>query len=66
MVLKLKQMVFLLLKELLGSLDFAKKLGALCEKDKIIELIKKISPADQRFLSQLKVIIENHLRKGKR
>ena len=35
------------------------------EKDKIIELIKKISPADQRFLSQLKVIIENHLRKGK-
>ena len=35
------------------------------EKDKIIELIKKISPADQRFLGQLKVIIENHLRKGK-
>ena len=35
------------------------------EKDKIIELIKKISPADQRFLSQLKVIIENNLRKGK-
>lgn len=36
MVLKLKQMVFLLLKVLLGSLDFAKKLGALCDKDKII------------------------------
>lgn len=34
-------------------------------KQAIIELIKKINPADTKFLKQLRVIIEKHLRKGK-
>lgn len=34
-------------------------------KQAIIELVKKINQTDTKFLKQLRIIIEKHLRRGK-